>query len=123
MQWTATVQCSPANGGTATLSATSGMYNEGDSIYVTGTATPKAVCGWQFDGWRVVITRNDGTSVTIIDNNLQYTWWIANVTASGGPRSLAWTAYFTYNGTGKLVRSSLQPSKLIRVGDKLLRDD
>lgn len=123
MTWTATASASPQNGGTATLSAYSGSYNEGAYIRITGTATPKSLCGWQFTSWRIVVERQDGTITTLISNDAVYSWYIYNASATAGPKTLTWTAYFRFVGTGKLVRSSLQPSKLIRVGNKLLRDD
>lgn len=116
-------QGSPQNGGTVASTAWAGTAADFASLVLpTVTATPKAICNWSFDSFSVEFTSLDYGTVRQYNTVANPHQLNKNNLPLGENYSIVVTALFRYNGTGKLMRSSLQPGKLIRVGDKLLRD-
>lgn len=120
--WTLTVQASPPNGGTISADIYADASEDFATLAMpTITVTPRAVCGWSLDFCSTVLEDLDtGRTVSITPGVPSPE--VLRLRYPGSRVAMTCTAYFTYNGSGKLMRSSLQPSKLIRVGDKLLRD-
>ena len=87
---------------------------------VNVTATPKSNCGWVFNSF-VVYLENGRYWAAFYNNPL--TRIPRSISREEGETlPLKIVASFTFSGAGKLMRSSQQPGKLVRDGDKLIID-
>lgn len=120
-----TVTLSQAPGGTmqnTTPHTLDGTMPAGSMVIAYAHFSEK--CGWLFDHWDVTtqnLTRGTSSTVTVRDNPASVRVSLAGV-SDGDSIAVFLRAFGTYNGTGKIMRSSVDGTKLLRVGEKLVRD-
>lgn len=122
--WQLVKEVSPTpNAGTLTASAESGSADNSVNPTVTLTATAHADCGWRFSNWYIRAERQGSNPVTWSTTGPNpMTSFGRNISGYNDHVRIVVRAVFVFTGSGNLMRSSANPNKLIRVGDKLLLD-
>ena len=122
--WEIAKEVFPApNAGSVAASAESGSAENAVNPVVTLTATANQDCGWRFSNWYIRAERQGSNPVTWSTSGPNpMTTFSRNIGGYNDHVKIVIRAVFSFDGSGKLMRSSAMPSKLIRVGDKLLLD-